>query len=56
VIASLDGERRYVAVGSNSDAAENGIEVEAELAAIWEVDRSTGRHRVFASGLRTRLA
>jgi glucose/arabinose dehydrogenase len=52
VIASPDGKRLYIAVGSNSNAAENGIEAEAERAAIWEVDPSTGRHRVFASGLR----
>ncbi len=52
VIASPDGHKLYVTVGSNSNAAENGIEVEAGRAAIWEVDRATGEHRVFASGLR----
>ena len=52
LIASLDGSRLYVGVGSNSNVAENGIEKEAERAAIWEVDRLTGAHRVFASGLR----
>jgi glucose/arabinose dehydrogenase len=52
VIASRDGSRLYVAVGSNSNAAENGIEKENSRAAIWEVDPSTGAHRVFASGLR----
>jgi glucose/arabinose dehydrogenase len=52
LIASTDGKRLYVAVGSNSNAAENGIDVEAERAAIWEVDPRTGAHRVFASGLR----
>lgn len=46
------GKRLYVAVGSNNNAAENGIEAEAERTAIWEVDPSTGRHRLFASGLR----
>ena len=44
--------RLYVSVGSNSNVAENGIDKEAERAAIWEVDPATGRHRVFASGLR----
>ena len=39
-------------VGSNSNVAENGIEAEQERAAIWEVDRDTGRHRILASGLR----
>ncbi|MFL5562822.1 MAG: PQQ-dependent sugar dehydrogenase [Gemmatimonadaceae bacterium] len=52
VIASADGSRLYVAVGSNSNAAERGIAAEAERAAIWEVDPATGAHRVFASGLR----
>ena len=52
VIASADGARLYVAVGSNSNAGENGIANEAERAAIWEVDVATGRHRIFASGLR----
>jgi glucose/arabinose dehydrogenase len=52
VIASADGKRLYVAVGSNSNVAENGIEAESERAAIWEVNPKTGAHRVFASGLR----
>ena len=52
LIASPDGSKLYVAVGSNSNAAENGIDKEAGRAAIWEVDRTTGAHRVFASGLR----
>lgn len=52
VIASADGQRLYVTVGSNSNVAENGIAAEAGRAAIWEVDLRTGRHRIFASGLR----
>ena len=52
VVASADGSRLYVSVGSNSNVAENGIAAEAERAAIWEVDTQTGAHRVFASGLR----
>ena len=52
VIASADGSKLYVAVGSNSNAAENGIAAEEGRAAIWEVDPATGSHRVFASGLR----
>ena len=52
VIASRDGSRLYVAVGSNSNAAERGIGAEEGRAAIWEVDPATGQHRVFASGLR----
>jgi glucose/arabinose dehydrogenase len=52
VIASADGATLYVAVGSNSNAAENGIAKEEGRAAIWAVDATTGGHRVFASGLR----
>ncbi|HEY4562619.1 MAG TPA: PQQ-dependent sugar dehydrogenase, partial [Thermoanaerobaculia bacterium] len=52
VIASRDGSRLYVSIGSNSNAAENGIAAEEGRASIWEVDLATGHHRVFASGLR----
>ena len=52
LIASPDGSRLYVTVGSNSNVAENGIDKEEGRAAIWEVDLRTGRHRIFASGLR----
>ena len=52
VIASCDGSRLYVTVGSNSNAGENGLENEVGRAAILEVDPATGRARVFASGLR----
>ena len=52
LIASRDGSRLYVGVGSNSNAAEHGIEKEEGRAAIWEIDPRSGRHRVFASGLR----
>jgi len=52
LIASPDGSKLYVTVGSNSNAAERGMAVEADRAAIWEVDIKSGAHRVFASGLR----
>jgi glucose/arabinose dehydrogenase len=52
LIASRDGTKLYVGVGSNSNAAENGLAVEQERAAVWEVDPKTGAHRVYASGLR----
>ncbi|AZO28498.1 MULTISPECIES: sorbosone dehydrogenase family protein [unclassified Mesorhizobium] len=52
VIASQDGRKLYVTVGSNSNAGENGLEAEKNRAAVLEVDRSTRRTRVFASGLR----
>lgn len=50
--ASPDGNLLYVGVGSNSNVGENGLEAEKGRAAVWEVDRSSGRARVFASGLR----
>jgi glucose/arabinose dehydrogenase len=52
VIASQDGSKLYVTVGSNSNVGENGMDQEQGRAAIWEVDRATGNHRIFASGLR----
>lgn len=52
LVASADGSKLYVSVGSNSNVAENGLEAETERAAIWEVDLQTGSHRIFASGLR----
>jgi glucose/arabinose dehydrogenase len=52
IIASPDGKHLYATVGSNSNVAEKGMEVEAERAAVWEIDLATGAHRIFASGLR----
>ena len=52
LIASPDEDRLYVTVGSNSNVAENGMEAEEGRAAIWEIDLDSGRHRIFASGLR----
>ncbi|WP_296893268.1 sorbosone dehydrogenase family protein [Thiobacillus sp.] len=52
LIASKDGSKLYVTVGSNSNVAERGMAAEVERAAIWEVDIRSGSHRIFASGLR----
>jgi glucose/arabinose dehydrogenase len=52
LLASPDGSKLYVGVGSNSNIGENGIGAEYERAAIWEVDRASGAHRIFASGVR----
>jgi glucose/arabinose dehydrogenase len=49
---SPDGRYIYASVGSNSNAAERGLEAEKGRAAIWQVDRQTGASRVYASGLR----
>ena len=52
LLASADGRTLYVSVGSNSNVAESGMAVEADRAAIWAVDTTTGAHRIHASGLR----
>ncbi|MDO8449119.1 MAG: sorbosone dehydrogenase family protein [Rhodoferax sp.] len=52
IMASPDGRKLYVTVGSNSNVAERGMAAEAQRAAIWEVDTTSGAHRIFASGLR----
>lgn len=50
--ASPDGSKLYAGVGSNSNITENGIEAEKNRAAIWEIDRTSGSHRLYATGLR----
>ena len=50
--ASPDGTKLYAGVGSNSNITENGLEAEKDRAAIWEIDRKTGSHRLYATGLR----
>ncbi|MBA2935542.1 sorbosone dehydrogenase family protein [Sphingomonas sp. CGMCC 1.13654] len=50
--ASADGTKLYVGVGSNSNITENGMVAEEGRAAIWEVDRVTGAHRLYATGTR----
>ena len=52
IIASPDGAYLYVTVGSNSNAAENGIDKEDGRAAIWQLERASGKARLFATGLR----
>lgn len=52
VIASPDGAKLYVTVGSNSNAGERGMGVEEGRAAIWEVDPKTRTHRIYAYGIR----
>ncbi len=52
IIASPDGSKLYVTVGSNSNVGDHGLAAEKGRAAIWEVDRVSGAHRVFAHGLR----
>src|SRR5579872_3465872 len=52
LVASRDGSKLYATVGSNSNVGENGMDVETSRAAVLEIDRVTGKTRLFASGLR----
>jgi glucose/arabinose dehydrogenase len=53
LVLSQDGNRLYVAVGSASNIAENGLEIEKGRAAIWEKDlTSVAYPRQYANGLR----
>ncbi|QUT05173.1 sorbosone dehydrogenase family protein [Sphingobium phenoxybenzoativorans] len=54
--ASADGTKLYVGIGSNSNVGERGMAVEEDRAVIWEIDRMTGAHRQFASGIRNPTA
>ena len=52
VIANPDGTLLYVTVGSSSNIAENGLDVEVNRANILEVDPAKKSFRIFAAGLR----
>ena len=52
LLASADGRKLFVGVGSLSNIGEHGFSVEEGRACIYELDLATGRNRVFASGLR----
>jgi glucose/arabinose dehydrogenase len=52
LLASPDGSKLYVGVGSNSNTMENGLGAEYRRAAVLEVDTATGGSRIYASGLR----
>lgn len=52
IIANPQGTKIYIAVGSNSNIGENGMESEARRANILEHDIASGRTRIYANGLR----
>ena len=52
IIASKDGKKLYVAIGSGSNIAEHGIDNELLRANILEMDPDGGNERVYAAGLR----
>jgi len=52
LLLTPDGKSLYVAVGSSSNIAENGMEREAGRAAIHQIDLATGKDIIYAYGLR----
>ena len=52
LLASRDGKKIYVTVGSSSNVAEHGIEYEKRRANILEINPDGSGERVYASGLR----
>ena len=52
LLLSPDKTRLYIGVGSLTNIANKGMEVERGRAAIHELDLASGKSRIFASGLR----
>ena len=52
LLPSADGKKLYCGVGSLTNIAELGFEVEQGRACIYELDVASGESRIFASGLR----
>ncbi len=52
LLASPDGRKLFVGVGSLSNIGESGMDAEEGRAAIYELDLASGQSRIFASGLR----
>lgn len=53
---SPDGRQLYVAIGSNSNITERGMDAEVDRAQVWQVDARTGAHKPYATGLRNPTA
>lgn len=52
LLVSPDQGKIYAGVGSLTNIADQGMEVEEGRAAIWELDLATKKARIFATGLR----
>jgi glucose/arabinose dehydrogenase len=52
LLTSPDRKKLYIGVGSLSNIAETGMEVEEGRACIYELDLASGNSRIFAGGLR----
>ncbi|PAW93208.1 L-sorbosone dehydrogenase [Mucilaginibacter sp. MD40] len=52
IIANADGSKIFIAVGSGTNVAEHGLEVEKRRANILEINTDGSGERIYASGLR----
>jgi glucose/arabinose dehydrogenase len=52
LLATPDGKKLFVGVGSNSNVSENGLDVEYRRANVLEVDIATRGTRIYAAGIR----
>lgn len=52
IVASPDGKYIYVGVGSATNIADDGLDIEQKRAAIWEINLKDGSDRIYAYGLR----
>jgi glucose/arabinose dehydrogenase len=52
LVASADGKKLYIAVGSNSNIGENGLDTERGRAQVIELNLETGKHGPYSYGLR----
>jgi glucose/arabinose dehydrogenase len=52
IVASPGGQALFIAIGSNSNAAEHGLDEEKDRAQVWRLDLATGTYGPYATGLR----
>jgi hypothetical protein len=52
LLASADGKKLYAGVGSLTNIADDGFEVEEGRACVYQLDLASGSSRIFAGGLR----
>lgn len=52
LVASSDGTKLYVGIGSATNIADDGLDAEDTRAVILEVQPKTGKYNIYASGLR----
>lgn len=52
IVAAPDGKSIFVGIGSASNIADKGLDLEQKRAAIWQVNLADGSDRIYAYGLR----